>query len=431
MLNIRRSLFAVLLVVAGVAQLLAFDVPDYTIVKETVGSEATALVVHYTSVNGDFSGTETLSGLITIPTSMKATAMILDNHYTMTKNSEVPSVAGSVACGVLFESSMVMVAPDYLGYGCTKGLDHPYLCHHQNAMSSLDLTRVARDIIARRGVELELDALFNFGYSQGGGVAMAVHRELEQDKELARELHFVKSYCGSGPYDLTATLNASLIQGTLDQPCLLPLVVKGLLTGFPQCFAEGRSFADFFRPELIKAGLEQWIDAKNLSSDEISKRMLNVSGGDHSVWAFLAEEILTGQSPLMQELMAVAQADLLLDGWKPSYPLKLYHQPTDELVPFANTERAIAVLGLDVKEQEVASMGISHSEYGLVFYYLASQELSAELVRLRNSGDDYYLSTSPLPAADADVPVFDLLGRPVGPDYHGIAIKGSKKVMIR
>lgn len=431
MLIIRRSLFAVLLVVAGVAQLLAFNVPDYTIVKETSGWRATALVVNYTSVNGDCSGTETLSGLITIPSSMKATAIVLDNHYTMTKNSEVPSEAGSAASATLFEGTMVMVAPDYLGYGYSVSKEHPYLCHHQNATSCIDLVRVARDIIARRGVALELDALFNFGYSQGGGVAMAVHREMELDKELAQELHFVKSFCGAGPYDLTATLEADLAQGMLEQPCLLPLVIKGLLAGFPQYFAEGRTFADFFRPELIAAGLDQWISAKNLSTDEISKKMLKVSGNDHSVWAFMAEELKAEQSPLMEELKAVAQADVMFNGWKPSYPLSLFHQPSDELVPFVNTQRAIEALGLDESEQTIVNMGMSHSDYGLMFYLLASKDMLTELERLRNSGDGYYLSVSPLSEDDIVTPVCDLQGHPVGPDYHGIAIRGNRKVMMK
>ena len=427
---IRRILILALLVWAGIATTFAFDTPEYTIVKETKGSKATALVVHYQSINADCTGSETLSGLITIPNSGQAVAMVLDNHYTMTKNSDVPSMAGSVSSATLFESSMVVVAPDYLGYGCTVAKGHPYLCHHQNAVSSIDLSLVARDIVMRRGVSLELDALFNFGYSQGGGVAMAVHREMELDKELAHYLHFVKSYCGAGPYDLAATLEASLSQDELNQPCLLPLVVKGVVTGFPQCFAEGRTFADFFRPELIKAGLEKWIDDKKLSSTEISNRMLKVTNDNHSARAFLNESFNDEQSTLMQELLAVADADLLLDGWKPSFPIKLYHQPTDELVPFVNTKKAIAALGLKESEQVVTSVGLSHSDYGTIYYLLAYQDMQSQLEKLRKSNDDYYLDVPALTDDNVDAPLLDLQGRPVGPGFHGIAIRGHQKVWI-
>lgn len=426
----RSTLFIIALIV-GCAAAFATDIPSYTIVKETKGKLSTALVVHYESVNADCSGKETLSGLIMIPTTKTPVSMVLDNHYTMTKDKEVPSVSGTVSCATLFESDMVIVAPDYLGYGCTVDKPHPYLCHHQNAMSSIDLALVARDILMQRGIPLEVDALFNFGYSQGGGVALAVHREMEADKETAHQLHFVKSYCGAGPYDLTATLEAGFSIDELSLPAVLPLVVKGLLAGFPQCFAEGRTFADFFRPELIKAGLEQWIDAKNLSSDYISAKMLSVTKDNRSAWAFLNEDILSEDSPLMQELRAVAAADVLLDGWKPTFPVTLYHQPTDEVVPFVNTQRAIASLGLKESEQQVMSMGLSHSDYGLVYYFFAARDMLDRIEELRKSGEDYYLPVTPISDDDEAAPAYDLQGRPVGPDYHGIAIRNHRKVWMR
>ena len=46
---------------------------------------------------------------------------------------------------------------------------------------------------------------FAYGYSQGGAVALAVHRYIEQN-DLSEELRFRGSICGDGPYDLIATL---------------------------------------------------------------------------------------------------------------------------------------------------------------------------------------------------------------------------------
>jgi hypothetical protein len=43
------------------------------------------------------------------------------------------------------------------------------------------------------------------GYSQGGSVALATHRFIEENG-LADELHFAGSVCGDGPYDPVAHL---------------------------------------------------------------------------------------------------------------------------------------------------------------------------------------------------------------------------------
>ena len=46
---------------------------------------------------------------------------------------------------------------------------------------------------------------FATGYSQGGAVALAVQRHIEEER-LAETLHFQGSICGDGPYDLIETM---------------------------------------------------------------------------------------------------------------------------------------------------------------------------------------------------------------------------------
>jgi len=69
------------------------------------------------------------------------------------------------------------VVPDYLGLGDSPGLQ---LYHHarSEATACVDLLRAARTWCASNNVELN-DQLFLAGYSHGGHVTMALHRELE------------------------------------------------------------------------------------------------------------------------------------------------------------------------------------------------------------------------------------------------------------
>lgn len=421
----RRLAFIVCLLLP--AYLMAVEVPPYTIVSESINKKVIVLAVNYESANADMSGKQTVSGLITIPASLKAKAVILESHYTETDDSGAPSITGSTTSSMLFQSRYCIVAPDYLGFGCSADQPHTYLCQAQNAANSIDLAIVARDIILKRGVSLEADALFNIGYSQGGGVAFAVHRALDMDPELAEWLHFAKSWCGAGPYDLGATLDAVLESDGLGIPALLPITVKGLMAGFPQCFAPDRTFADFFRPELVSAGIESWVDCKAYSTGTISSKMTAVSVGDSSPAAFMNPEIFDLNSVLRRELDAVAKAGDILDGWTLRTPLVLLHQPCDEIVPFVNALKAVEMLGLDPDEMELDDLGVSHVSYGIVYFMFILTAISDEvdLILSTAPADSPFLTVEPVPD-DADEPMYDLLGRPVGPDYRGAFVRGGR-----
>lgn len=263
-----KKLFTTLLLLAvAIARTFAVDY----VIKETIESRSyISLVVEYQSVSADMTGTQTVSGVVTIPVNGKATVLMLDNHHTISSNEEAPSVSGSSAAGSLLSGAYCIAATDYIGYGSTKDQMHPYLCARQNALNALDLASVAWEIIRNRGIELEHESMINVGYSQGGGVAMAVHRELENNPELARELHFAGSWCGDGPYDVKATIEEYLANPDhVAYPLGLPLLVNGFLSGAPAELKGNLKFENFFTEDMINAGLEQWIACKELDNDKM------------------------------------------------------------------------------------------------------------------------------------------------------------------
>lgn len=343
----------------------------YRILNETSSFLYTSIVVKYASVSADMTSTDSVSGVITIPSNNKANFILLDNHHTIASNSEAPSEMGTTAGGKLLSMAYCIVATDYVGYGVTKDQRHPYLCSRQNAQNAIDLALIAREIIDARGVQLSYNNLVNVGYSQGGAVAMAVHRELENNHELASRLHFAGTWCGDGPYDIRATMTDYLEHpDSVAYPLAFPLVVNGFLSGAPAELKEGLTFSDFFTQEMLDAGLEGWISDKNLDNDTINNRMRAVVGNrDLTVRDIFKEEMASPNGVLAQKYLEFADADCICTGWTPTYPIKLIHLENDNVVPVVNAYNAQEGLGLPDSQCVIDySKGYDHAGYGMHFY---------------------------------------------------------------
>ena len=355
----------------------------YTILKEDTTATAVRMSVSYRSLSADCKRQQDVSGFISYPLLRNPEAMVLDNHYTMTDNVSVPSVRRntdvSEALGGLFAGTYAFIAPDYIGYGTTTYEPHPYLCQRQNAANSIDLALVARDIFTARGITFVCDTLVNVGYSQGGGVAMAVHRELELDPALARHLHFCHTFCGDGPYDVSGTMEWMLGEAAdkLELPVLLPLIVKGLLHGMPDYF-HGRTFADFFRPEIVASGVEGWIDGHVMTTSEITSALFKLTGNSHRVADYFSDAVLDPNSSLHRELKEAIAACDLFGGWTATLPLTLFHLKNDGVVPVLNYYHAVEALGLDPAKQTLSeSTAYTHNSYGTQFYLTLALSLAS------------------------------------------------------
>lgn len=362
-----KSLFTALFLVIAAANAFAIE---YEIVETKSSFFYKSYVVKYVSVSADMTATETVSGVITIPSSGSANCIILDNHHTISSNAEAPSVKGSTAAGMLFSLAYVVAATDYIGYGATREKVHPYLCQRQNALNAIDIAKVAWDIVEKQRVKLKYGSLVNVGYSQGGGVAMAVHREMERNPELAEELRFCGSWCGDGPYDIKATVMEYLNHSeSVSYPVGLPMLVNGFLSGAPAELKGNLKFADFIADDMLEAGLETWIADKNMDNDDINDKMRAVvSGRELTLGDVFKPEMARFDGALAKKYLEFAEADCICTGWQPSYPIKLIHLMCDEVVPVSNAYSAIDGLKLSSDQYFLDDKVSTHADYGTSFY---------------------------------------------------------------
>lgn len=326
--------------------------------------------------------------------------VIIGCHVTITSNKEAPSeyyLTGSwqTDVGMLMwhassgttihkpESNQLyynlVILPDYEGYGLTKDLPHPYLYQELTARQVVDATRYGIALYQNSSVIAEYRHPFrpgwktaSVGYSQGGSVAMATHRFIEQNG-LDDELHFAGSVCGDGPYDPIAHVRYYIREngGLLNMPVVLPLILKGMLDSNP--YMREHKMEDYLVKSFIDTGIVQWIVDKNdpgkeKTTDDITDALdaLYESGyfrdvllddGKAYIYKLMVPEVyayfsnndnfnsLPTVRGVCEDLHMALESNNLTKGWTPTHPVKLWHYRSDTVVPYDNATSANTNLG--------------------------------------------------------------------------------------
>ncbi len=253
------------------------------------------------------------SGLVSVPVKANgARSPVLSyQHGTLFRDAEAPSnhaVPGEVAV-VMASLGYIVVAPDYVGYGVSKGTPHPYLLAEPSAAAVVDLLSAAQVWRKQQGIA-DNGQLFLTGYSEGGYVTMAAHRALQaSNSPLLQQLRLVVP--GAGPYSVQATMDGLVDLVRDEQPVLGALISPNLL----------RYLGSGTRREVKQALL------KHLLPDDADV-VFDTRFIDH----FLADEQGT-----LQRISNV-------HDWRPAHPVRLYHGRDDRTVPYRSSTTTLQAM---------------------------------------------------------------------------------------
>ncbi len=106
----------------------------------------------------------------------------------------------SLVLAMYAAQGFIVIAPNYLGYDASSLQYHPYLNAENQTLDMVDAMRAAYSHLNAASANKPGAKLFVTGYSQGGHVAMALHRTLERD--YATEFTVTASGPMSGPYNM-------------------------------------------------------------------------------------------------------------------------------------------------------------------------------------------------------------------------------------
>ena len=282
----------------------------------------------------------------------------------------------------------VLIMPDYEGYGVSKDRPHPYLYQELTARQVIDGVRYGLALFkqgrftgknesvspqwAQSSDAFRYGKFFSIGVSQGGSVAMAVQRFIEQNN-LTEEFPFKGSICADGPYDPVATLKYYMKEdsgsghkaGELTMPVAIALIIKGMLDTnplmmkykptdfFTQLFLDTgilTMIADKQYPSLEKTTDDVKDHLKKLAKYDKYKNLLTSDGRANLKyvltdrgWEYMTKLVEDKELPPyeeMNDLISALESNNLTKGWTPQHPICLFHSMRDTVVPYPNCVNA-------------------------------------------------------------------------------------------
>lgn len=296
----------------------------YALLRPLIQFGISVYKVEYHTTNSDGQAIQA-SGALLIPNTPNATPMLSFQHGTITSDQQAPSYYksgnDSYMIGSLFAASgYIMVLPDYIGYGDSKNVPHPYEHRESLATASLDLLRASREFLVQEKVKWD-ERLFITGYSEGGFATMALQKKLEED--FPAEFNLVASSCGAGAYDKPAFMRQLINERTSGDASANRLYIWVLQT-YNRIYGLNRPMSYYF-----KAPYAAQIEAQG------TEARLNVSINQTFTDTF-KKAVNEGTDQAFIE--AVQDNDV--HNWKPTVPTQLYHGTADNLVSFLNSQNA-------------------------------------------------------------------------------------------
>lgn len=328
--------------------------------------------ISYTSTGADGKPI-TLSMKIALPKGLltyhNPDHIILDNHFTIGSDAEAPFNKDPMALAKALENALV-VCPDYEGYGVTKKNDHPYICHEINARQSVDAVLAALDYVdSKKGVSMAKNYwLDNYGYSQGGGIALAVHKFIETQLPAAKQkrLNLKQSFCGGGPYDPVATYRVYKEWEELANPLVAAMPLLGAKVAFPEVLGK-YELSDFFQPEFYNSEVLARVKSKKYTTDELNEYIQGTLGITRCSQIF-SDQLLDESTQMAQDVFACMERSNLTTGWLPKKKVFIYHSSDDNIVPMENSVIAYDRLKEGNVEQVWAPLDPTHQISGAFFY---------------------------------------------------------------
>lgn len=299
------------------------------------------------------------SGLVAFPDTDQGMPILNFNHGTTSLHADAPTedliqysfFSNAASAGYIF------VIPDYLGFGVSDNIVHPYYRSDITGQTIVDMIRAAKELAAIEGYNFNGD-VFLSGYSEGGFATMSAHYNMEKNNYSG--LNLVASAPASGGYDITGMLDYFISKETYHVPYYIAYVAMGYKTSYDWSLPLSSIFN-----EPYASIIPEYFNGK-YSGYEIN-----------SVLSYDMSELLT--SNFINNIFTDADLKIIvdafeensLDQWIPKNKMIMYHGTNDITVPYQNsvdTYNSFISLGADKNIIEFIDLtGEDHSSGSLPY----------------------------------------------------------------
>lgn len=299
------------------------------------------------------------SGLVAFPDTDKGMPILNFNHGTTSLHADAPTedliqysfFANAASAGY------IVVIPDYLGFGVSDDIVHPYYRSDITGQTIVDMIRATKELARIEGYNFNGD-VFLSGYSEGGFATMSTHHNMEQNSYNG--LNLIASAPASGGYDITGMLDYFLSKETYHVPYYIAYVAIGYKTSYDWDLPLSAMFNDPYA-SLIPSyfnGKYSGYEINSILTDDLS--LLLTSNFRNNIYS----------DPDLKVIVDAFEENSL-DNWIPKKKMLMYHGTDDITVPYQNsvdTYNNFISLGADKSKIEFIQLqGENHSSGSLPY----------------------------------------------------------------
>ena len=282
-------------------------------------------VVYNTSYDGT---TITASGLIAIPKTTAQVGMLSFHHGTITNRDDAPSNFSSndfnsISYAAMASVGFIGVIPDYLGFGSSSSILHPYYVEEVTASSILDMLKAAGEFAQQKNLQFN-GKVFLAGYSEGGYATMAAHKAIESDG--LDGFNLIASFPGAGAYDLSGMQAHIFSLQEYDDPHYLAYMARAYQIEYD----EDNLLTDFFKEPYASRipGLFDGQKGADQINSQLTSTVADLIQGD------MLANIHTNPE---YDYLENAFVENSLTDWSPKVQMFMYHGLSDATVPYQNS----------------------------------------------------------------------------------------------
>lgn len=300
------------------------------------------------------------SGLVYMPAQAGDYPVICFQNGTNTEHSKAPSVSAYSEVLFMLQSvasmGYIVVIPDYIGFGESQELLHPYLHAESTTQSILSMLRAVNEFTEGENTYAKPTRdLFIFGYSQGGWATMLLQKEIET--RHASEFNLVASVCAAGPYSLEY-MNEYILN-LAEYPT--PYFLASLINTYTTIGLVTNPLTDFI-PEPYASQIPALFDGKHSASsinEALTTRLSDLLTSDFKNNYLTSNKFASFKSALSANSVKVAD-------WQVATPTRLFHGEEDRIIPVSISRKIMQDLKnagtSDSKVQLEILPGVGHTD---------------------------------------------------------------------
>jgi len=301
---------------------LTDEYPDIESIRDRVSY---GIMVFKITYNTTFNGEDQMaSGLVCVPIGEGEFPVISYQNGTNTLHSNAPSENPNRDLYMMLEfvasTGFVISIPDYLGFGSSDNMFHPYLHKESTLQSVIDMMRAVREFAVAEDIILK-NEFYITGYSMGGWATMQLQKALEE--QHSGEFNLVASAPCAGPYDLGYINEYIRNRTTYPMPYFLGFIANSYVNA-----GEMTTPLDAIFNEPYASKIPDLFDGSK-SGEEINDELTtNIAD------LLTADYLQNFETDTIYSSLKEALERNSISAWNTSVPSKIIHGTSDDFVPY-------------------------------------------------------------------------------------------------